>query len=52
MSRTADVVARLLRATNEHDLDGVVACFAPDYSNETPVHPARSFQGREQVRRN
>jgi hypothetical protein len=25
---------------------------AEDYQNETPVHPARGFRGREQVRRN
>jgi limonene-1,2-epoxide hydrolase len=46
------VVERLLQATNDHDLDGLVACFAEDYRNETPVHPARDFQGRSQVRRN
>ena len=46
------VLDRLCAATNAHDLDGVVACFAEDYRNETPVHPARSFVGREQVRRN
>ena len=27
-------------------------CFSPDYRNETPVHPARGFVGRQQVRRN
>lgn len=43
---------RLCTATNAHDLDGVVACFAQDYRNETPAHPARGFVGREQVRRN
>lgn len=46
------VVTRLCRATTDHDLDGVVACFAPGYRNETPAHPARSFTGRDQVRRN
>lgn len=46
------VIERLCRATNDHDLDGIVACFSPDYHNETPAHPARSFTGREQVRRN
>ena len=30
----------------------IVACFAPDYRNETPVHPARDFIGSDQVRRN
>jgi ketosteroid isomerase-like protein len=50
--RTQEMVDRLVRATNEHDLDAVAACFAEDYENETPLHPARSFRGREQVRRN
>jgi limonene-1,2-epoxide hydrolase len=48
----AAVVVRLCRATTDHDLDAVVACFAPGYRNETPAHPARGFTGREQVRRN
>jgi ketosteroid isomerase-like protein len=42
----------LLSATNDHDLEALVACFSEDYVNETPAHPARSFRGREQVRRN
>jgi ketosteroid isomerase-like protein len=45
-------VDRLLQATNAHDLEALVACFADDYENEMPAHPARSFHGREQVRRN
>ncbi len=45
-------VERLLQATNAHDLEALVACFADDYRNETPVHPARDFQGRPQVRKN
>ena len=43
---------RLEAATNAHDLDALVDCFAPDYRNETPVHPARGFTGPEQVREN
>lgn len=43
---------RLVHATNAHDLDGLVACFAPDYVNVTPAHPARGFVGAEQVRAN
>ena len=43
---------RLLRATNDHDLEALVDCFAPDYRNETPAHPARGFDGRDQVRKN
>ena len=46
------LVNRLLEALNEHDLDGLVACFADDYVNETPAHPPRGFRGSEQVRRN
>jgi len=46
------VVQRLREVTNAHDLEGIVACFAVDYRNETPAHPARSFVGNEQVRRN
>jgi ketosteroid isomerase-like protein len=46
------VVENLRDATNRHDVDGIVACFAAEYRNETPVHPGRSFVGHDQVRRN
>jgi ketosteroid isomerase-like protein len=46
------MVERLAQAVNQHDLDALTACFAIDYRNETPAHPARGFQGRAQVRRN
>ena len=46
------MLRNLQRATNERDLAALVDCFADDYRNETPVHPARSFRGREQVRAN
>lgn len=55
MNGSADptsLVRLLAAATNAHDLDAVVACFADDYLNETPAHPARGFRGAEQVRRN
>jgi hypothetical protein len=48
----AAMVERLRQATNDHDLDGLVACFSPGSRNETPAHPARDFSGREQVRNN
>lgn len=48
----AAMVERLCQATNARDLDALVACFAEDYVNETPVHPERGFVGREQVRKN
>jgi ketosteroid isomerase-like protein len=46
------VAVRLRDATNAHDIDAIAGCFAEDYRNETPAHPARSFVGRDQVRRN
>lgn len=52
METSRAMVERLVQATNKHDLESLAACFAQDYENETPVHPARSFRGREQVRRN
>ncbi|HEX6348298.1 MAG TPA: nuclear transport factor 2 family protein [Candidatus Dormibacteraeota bacterium] len=47
-----ETIERLLRATNDHDLDALTDCFAADFVNETPAHPARGFQGGAQVRRN
>jgi ketosteroid isomerase-like protein len=49
--RTA-LIERLRRAVDDHDLDAVVDCFTPDYRNETPAHPGRGFEGRDQVRTN
>ena len=45
-------IERLTRATNAHDVEGLVACFAEDYVLEAPVNPQRSFRGKDQVRRN
>jgi ketosteroid isomerase-like protein len=45
-------VGRLVAACNAHDIEALVGCFAGDYRNVTPIHPARGFVGREQVRRN
>jgi len=47
-----EFLSRLLEATNAHDVGRIEACFAGDYVNVTPCHPARGFTGREQVRRN
>jgi ketosteroid isomerase-like protein len=46
------IADRLRDAVNRHDLDALVRCFAPNFVNETPVHPSRSFRGRDQVRKN
>jgi len=48
----AAFVRRLCDATNAHDLEAIVACFAAGYRNDTPAHPQRSFTGVAQVRRN
>jgi ketosteroid isomerase-like protein len=57
MTRSSDtgpaaVIERLGDAMNGRDLEAMVACFAPEYLSEQPLHPARTFQGQEQVRRN
>jgi limonene-1,2-epoxide hydrolase len=49
---TPPFLRMLLQATNSHDLDALVTCFAPAYRNEAPAHPSRNFDGREQVRAN
>jgi ketosteroid isomerase-like protein len=46
------ILERLREAVNRHDLGALVACFAPDYRSEQPVHPERAFVGREQVHEN
>ena len=48
----AEFALNLEDATNTRDVDRVVACFAEDYVNQTPAHPARGFTGTEQVRSN
>jgi ketosteroid isomerase-like protein len=52
MADAQGVLERLVAATNGHDLDALVGCFAAGYVNETPAHPPRGFRGHEQVRRN
>ncbi len=43
----------LLRdAINTHDLDALVACFHPEVRSAQPMHPARSFQGSQNIRQN
>jgi ketosteroid isomerase-like protein len=50
--RGIDVLESLIAATNRRDLDGLVDQFAEDVRSDTPAHPARSFVGRGQVRKN
>jgi hypothetical protein len=47
---TLNVIDRLHRAWNQHDLDALVGCFHPDYMSTQPVHPDRNFQGQSLVR--
>ena len=43
---------RMIQAANRHDLDAMVACFAPDFRSEQPLHPERTFVGQAGVRKN
>jgi ketosteroid isomerase-like protein len=47
-----DTIERLAQVMNDHDLDGMVALFHPEYDSRQPVHPGRDFVGRGQVRAN
>ena len=47
-----EVLERLHRAMNQHDIAAFVACFGQDYRSEQPAHPTRGFGGREQVEKN
>jgi len=51
-STPAELIGRIQQATNDHDLESLVGCFNETYLSEIPVHPGRSFAGRDQVRRN
>jgi ketosteroid isomerase-like protein len=46
------VFERMIQALNRHDLDAMVAYFAPDYRSEQPLHPERNFVGPAGVRNN
>lgn len=43
-------VERWIRAINDHDLDGVVACFADDYEDQAPARPGEQVRGSAEVR--
>ena len=47
-----DVLRHMEEAMNAHDLDGLTDCFAEDFRSELPIHPGRSFTGRERMRSN
>ncbi len=51
----SEIVAKLyhlVSAINRHDLDELVSHFHEDYESIQPVHPERSFCGRDRVREN
>jgi ketosteroid isomerase-like protein len=46
------VFERMIEAANRHDLEAMVAFFAPDYRSEQPFHPERNVVGQAGVRKN
>lgn len=51
-STPTECIRGIQRAINQHDLDALTACFAPDYHSEFPVHLDRAFRGHVQMRKN
>lgn len=50
--KQTNVLTRLERALNAHDLGALASCFDEDVVSEQPAHPARAFRGRDQVEGN
>jgi hypothetical protein len=51
-SSHSNVIERLQQAQNAHDLEAFLACFAPNFQGNHPLHRDRGFQGIEDVRKN
>jgi ketosteroid isomerase-like protein len=51
-ARVLATVERLRDAINAHDIDAMVGCFDFDVRSEQPAHPARGFQGSQNIRLN
>jgi hypothetical protein len=49
---SAQLVERIRAAIGSRDLEALADCFEADYPSDNPVHPARSFRGREQMQTN
>ena len=45
-----DLLHRIERAISTQDIEAVVDCFSEDFDSVLPLHPARSFRGRDRVR--
>jgi ketosteroid isomerase-like protein len=52
MSEKTDVLRRMEKAMNGHDVDALSECFTEDFRSVIPLHPGRSFTGRAQMRSN
>jgi hypothetical protein len=46
------IFERMIQAANRHNLEAMVACFAPGFRSEQPLHPERDFTGQAGVRKN
>ena len=46
------VAERWVQALTAHDLDAVVACFAPEYQDEAPARRGEVVRGNQKVREN
>jgi hypothetical protein len=46
------LLLKLKDAFNTHDIESLNECFDEGYYSEQPVHPDRTFQGQEQVKKN
>lgn len=46
------LLLKLKDAFNRHDIESLSECFDEGYYSEQPVHPDRTFQGQEQVKKN
>lgn len=49
---STDVLRRMEKAMNAHDLEALTDCFAEDFRSVLPIRPRRSFTGREHMRSN
>ncbi len=47
-----EVFEHMIEAANRHDLETMVAYFAPEYRAELPFTPERNFTGQASVRKN
>ena len=46
------LLLKLNDAFNTHDIESLGECFDEGYFSEQPVHPDRTFQGKEQLKKN